>query len=438
LAEIAFDTADPNIVYATSVTYDANASHIWKSMNGGRSWASIDHSNGFPFGIPVHVVKVDPLDNKIVYAGTDMGLYRTADGGTSWSRFGFGLPLVAVRDIYIAPDGSFIRIGTYGRGVWEMEGVTNAYAPIFSVHPQNQTSSLGQPVTFGAVVKSIPAPAYQWQVSANNGLSWSNIPGATSRLYTGSFGASDNGKAFRVIARNALGSVASNAAILYSGVQVSVLPSQIGLIPGGTCTFTATVTGASKNTDVTWRVSGGSLAPATDGNGNQCDYIAPLVPGTYTITATSVEDSSRSGSAQIMVVVVGVNIDDPPKGLLTGETATFQASLAGLISGTVAWEASAGVINPSTGVYVAPSTPQMVTITVTCLEIPSVSASAQVKVSSPNFDGNASASPQLLGLANAFGSTDPADLLIYDLNNDGQIDDEDLILLFRAMGWIDA
>jgi len=69
-----------------------------------------------------------------------------------------------------------------------------------------------------------------------------------------------------------------------------------------------------------------------------------------------------------------------------------------------------------------------------------ISASVQIRINTPtmaNFgnDNNTSKAPQLLGLANAFGSRQQADLNKYDLNNDGKIDDDDLAILFRVMGW---
>ncbi|MDR2697122.1 MAG: hypothetical protein LBB40_01445, partial [Holophagales bacterium] len=198
MADIAFDTANPNIIYVSSVRMSIwnvgggegglTASHLWKSTDGGATWISIDgsitNSNGFPFGIPVHVVKVDPTDNSTVYAGTDVGLYRTTDQGLTWERFGDGLPLVSVRDIYIAPDGSFMRVGTHGRGVWEMQGFTDNYAPKIIAHPQDTAGVVGVLITFIAGAVGIPAPTYQWQVSTDNGSRWSNITGAVGRTYT--------------------------------------------------------------------------------------------------------------------------------------------------------------------------------------------------------------------------------------------------------------
>jgi len=55
-----------------------------------------------------------------VFAATFVGVYRSTNGGASWSRFGAGLPFVEVRDLYMPPDGSFLRIASYGRGNWEI------------------------------------------------------------------------------------------------------------------------------------------------------------------------------------------------------------------------------------------------------------------------------------------------------------------------------
>ena len=51
--------------------------------------------------------------------GRGCGVYETTDGGTSWHLYGSGLPVVVVSDLYMPTDGSYLRVSTYGRGVWE-------------------------------------------------------------------------------------------------------------------------------------------------------------------------------------------------------------------------------------------------------------------------------------------------------------------------------
>jgi len=99
--------------------------HLAKSTDGGLTFTNISGApftadNGLPWA-PIDRVYVDPRNSNTVYVGTFLGLYRSTDAGNSWSRFGAGLPMVEVSDIYMPPDGSYIRISTYGRGVWELD-----------------------------------------------------------------------------------------------------------------------------------------------------------------------------------------------------------------------------------------------------------------------------------------------------------------------------
>jgi hypothetical protein len=72
--------------------------------------------------LPVTRVLFDPRDatRQKILAATHVGVYSTDDGGASWEPHGHGLPTVRVNDIYMPPDGGFVRIATYGRGIWEL------------------------------------------------------------------------------------------------------------------------------------------------------------------------------------------------------------------------------------------------------------------------------------------------------------------------------
>ncbi len=117
---------DNQNLWITSVAQAPGSSRVVKASiaNPGDSWSTATFSvlqNGLP-DLPVTRVYIDPRDTtkNTVYAATHVGIYRTVDGGNSWSVFGTGLPTVRVNDIYMPPDGSFMRIATYGRGIWEL------------------------------------------------------------------------------------------------------------------------------------------------------------------------------------------------------------------------------------------------------------------------------------------------------------------------------
>jgi hypothetical protein len=108
--------ADNNTLYISSES-PVSGSRVAKSTDGGLTF--VNSSTGLP-DVPVARLAVSPVDKNTVYAATFLGVYRTTNGGASWSRFGAGLPFVEVDDIYIAPDAGFLRIGSFGRGVWEI------------------------------------------------------------------------------------------------------------------------------------------------------------------------------------------------------------------------------------------------------------------------------------------------------------------------------
>ena len=117
---------DNQTLWITAVAQVPGAVRVIKATiaNPADSWAAATFTpmqDGLP-DVPVTRVYIDPRDasHRTVYAATHVGVYRTLDGGQSWEPYSNGLPTVRVNDIYMPPDGSFMRIATYGRGIWEL------------------------------------------------------------------------------------------------------------------------------------------------------------------------------------------------------------------------------------------------------------------------------------------------------------------------------
>lgn len=85
-----------------------------------------------------------------------------------------------------------------------------------------------------------------------------------------------------------------------AGVRVSVAPATATVVVGATQAFTANVTGAT-DASVTWFTTCGTLAPS----GASATLTASGAPRACTVTATSVEDPSRTGRATVTVVAAG-------------------------------------------------------------------------------------------------------------------------------------
>ena len=138
LFSVAFDPNDTSgatvwaATHATSLNdgsaIPTGSGHVFKCTGAaGVAGATCAPSgNGIPEAVPVNVVKVDPGNSSTLYAGTEIGMYRSTDGGANWSRYGTGLPLVSVTDIAINADDTAIRVSTFGRGFWEIYPSTSA------------------------------------------------------------------------------------------------------------------------------------------------------------------------------------------------------------------------------------------------------------------------------------------------------------------------
>ncbi|MGE5813101.1 MAG: WD40/YVTN/BNR-like repeat-containing protein [Acidobacteriota bacterium] len=110
--------ADNSTLYVGNESASAVPRRLIKSVDGGATWGAAD--SGLP-NVPVTRILVSTRDTtkQTVYAGTWLGVYESTNGGSTWHLFGTGLPLVNVSDLYMPPDGSYLRISTYGRGVWD-------------------------------------------------------------------------------------------------------------------------------------------------------------------------------------------------------------------------------------------------------------------------------------------------------------------------------
>ena len=161
---------DPNHKFTAYVTFTSFTpplgQQIFKTTNLNDptpTWIPI--SNGIPV-IPVSSLAVDPQDSNSLYAGTDIGVYHSSDGGANWTPFGTGLPRVAVFDLKISNVQRFLRIATHGRGIWEI-GVPGRQLPVVQSSgttlvaegctPGNGVIDAGEDVTVSLAVRNVGA-----------------------------------------------------------------------------------------------------------------------------------------------------------------------------------------------------------------------------------------------------------------------------------------
>jgi photosystem II stability/assembly factor-like uncharacterized protein len=121
VARAVVDPNNQNTAYVTlSGFYGAdNGQHVYKTTNLNATTPTWTVAGvGIP-DVPVNGFIVDKATGNL-YAGTDIGVYMSTNGGASWTAYSTGLPRVAVFDMAITAN-RVLRIATHGRGMWEIQ-----------------------------------------------------------------------------------------------------------------------------------------------------------------------------------------------------------------------------------------------------------------------------------------------------------------------------
>ncbi|HEY6230916.1 MAG TPA: DUF4214 domain-containing protein [Pyrinomonadaceae bacterium] len=144
------DPNNPDVAYITLAYYTPAGQGIFKITNlqaasNGAPVAAVwtASSNGIP-SIPINALVIDPQKSARIFAGTDMGVYISENGGANWSPYGQGLPRVAVFDMAIQPTSRTLRVATHGRGMWEIGLQAPTAAP--AIISGTITASDGRPL----------------------------------------------------------------------------------------------------------------------------------------------------------------------------------------------------------------------------------------------------------------------------------------------------
>lgn len=110
---------DKNRVYVALNGYrwDRFDAMVYRSDDGGNTWKQI----GLDLPAePVNVIREDPVNENVLYVGTDHGLYVSLDRGQSFMILDKKLPHVPVHDLVIQPEAHDLVVGTHGRSIYRV------------------------------------------------------------------------------------------------------------------------------------------------------------------------------------------------------------------------------------------------------------------------------------------------------------------------------
>ncbi len=113
-------TADGAVVSVSRMRIDDLRPMIYRTRDGGRSWSKI--VRGLPPRGPVDTVIADPVRRGLLYAGTETGVYVSFDDGDDWQPLQLNLPHTSMRDLAI--HGDDLIVATHGRSFWILDDVT--------------------------------------------------------------------------------------------------------------------------------------------------------------------------------------------------------------------------------------------------------------------------------------------------------------------------
>lgn len=148
---------DGNTAYIAinAIRRDDMRPYIYHTHDGGQNWRII--VKGLPDKGPVNVVREDPKQAGLLFAGTERTVYFSIDNGENWQSLRMNMPASSIRDLVI--HGDDLVVGTHGRSIWILDNIS----PL---------RELAKAAAFNAAYLFQPAPAVRvrWNMFSDTPL----------------------------------------------------------------------------------------------------------------------------------------------------------------------------------------------------------------------------------------------------------------------------
>jgi photosystem II stability/assembly factor-like uncharacterized protein len=147
VSSVSASPAQPGTAYAAfdRHQWDDPRAYAFVTRDFGRTWRAISQGlTGY-----VHVVREDPRNGNVLYAGTERGLFVSFDAGSTWNDLRLGLPHVPIFDLQVHPRDNDLIVGSHGRGFYILDDLT-------PLQMWTQTVGGTRPYLFA------PMPAYRY------------------------------------------------------------------------------------------------------------------------------------------------------------------------------------------------------------------------------------------------------------------------------------
>jgi photosystem II stability/assembly factor-like uncharacterized protein len=103
-----------------AIRRDDQRPHVLRTHDGGKTWQRI--VAGLPESGPVNVVREDPKQPGLLFAGTERAVYVSIDDGEHWMALRLNMPASSVRDLVVHEND--LVVGTHGRSIWVLDDIS--------------------------------------------------------------------------------------------------------------------------------------------------------------------------------------------------------------------------------------------------------------------------------------------------------------------------
>lgn len=332
VSRIYIDKSDANKVYVTYGGYNNN--NIWRTSNSGTAWTDLNSPDRVLPAVPYFTVTRHPSAVNWLYVGTEVGLFTSQDGGTTWSTSNDGPANVEIAEL-VWRDNTTLIAATHGRGMFQatasfVTGTTTTVVSGFT------PTTYGQSVTFTATVSSAsatgtvtfydgPTTLGSAAISSGTAIFSTTALGAGSHSITASYGGDSS---YSGSTSPAISQVVNPAVLTVTAVARSKVSGQSD--PPLTYTVTGFVNG-----DTAAIMTGNLTRTAGETAGTYAILQGTLGCGAnYTIAYTGA--NLTIGSAVVRLVISGqpdslaATIADAMAGIAPGGSATLR-----LTNGTI-------------------------------------------------------------------------------------------------------
>ena len=107
-------------VAVNAIRRDDMRPHVYRTHDAGATWTEI--VDGLAAAGPINVVREDPRQPGLLFAGSERQVYFSADDGNHWQSLRLNMPASSVRDLAIHEDD--LIVGTHGRSIWVLDGMS--------------------------------------------------------------------------------------------------------------------------------------------------------------------------------------------------------------------------------------------------------------------------------------------------------------------------